>query len=66
VPTGALHRFVTGDKGGHAVVISPPNLEFYFWKVSKLLSKGHVTFEQESEIAKKYGQFFSDGYKHWV
>ncbi len=66
VPKGALHRFVTGDKGGHAVVISPPNLEFYFWEVSKLLSKGDVTFEQESEIGKKYGQLFSDGSKHWA
>ena len=64
VPTGALHRFVTGDKGGHVMVISPPNLEFYFWEVSKLLSKCDVTFEQESEIAKKYGQIFSDGSKH--
>ena len=65
VPIGALHRFVTGEKGGHVIVISPPNLEFYFWDVSKLLSERKVTFEEESEIGKKYGQIFSDGSKHW-
>jgi quercetin dioxygenase-like cupin family protein len=31
VPKGILHRFVVGDKGGHALVISPPELEFYFF-----------------------------------
>jgi len=67
IPTGALHRFVTGSNGGHAIVISPPNLEFYFWEVSKLLAKGNdVSFEQESQIGKKYGQIFlSDNSKHW-
>ena len=64
-PTGALHRFVTGANGGHAIVFSPPNLEFYFWEVSKLLAKGDVSFEQESEIGKKYGQIFLDGSQHW-
>ena len=65
VPTGASHRFVTGDNGGHVIVISPPNLEFYFWEVSQLLAKGDVSFEQESEIGKKYGQIFLGGSKHW-
>jgi quercetin dioxygenase-like cupin family protein len=65
VPTGTPHRFVTGHSGGHVVVISPPNLEFYFWEVSQLLVKGNVSFEQESEIGKKYGQIFLDGSKHW-
>ena len=66
VPTGASHRFVTGSNGGHAIVFSPPNLEFYFWEVSKLLEKGTVSFEQESEIGKKYGQIFLEGSKHWA
>ena len=65
VPTDAPHRFVTGDKGGHAFVISPPDLEFYFWEVGKLLAKGEVTFETESDIAKQYGQVFLDSTKHW-
>ena len=65
VPTGASHRFVSGDNGGHVIVISPPNLEFYFWEVSQLLAKGDVSFEQESVIGKKYGQIFLDDSKHW-
>ena len=65
VPTGASHRFVTGPNEGHVIVISPPNLEFYFWEVSQLLAKGDVSFEQESEIGKKYGQIFLDDSKHW-
>ena len=65
VPTDASHRFVTGPNGGHVMVISPPNLEFYFWEVSQLLAKGDVSFEEESEIGKKYGQLFLDGSNHW-
>ncbi len=65
VPKGAPHRFATGKKGGHAFVISPPELEFYFWKVGQLLAKGDVSFETESKIAKQYGQVFLDSTKHW-
>jgi quercetin dioxygenase-like cupin family protein len=36
VPKEAPHRFVVGHKGGHALVISPPELEFYFFKVNYL------------------------------
>jgi quercetin dioxygenase-like cupin family protein len=66
VPIGSPHRFVTGENGGHVIVISPPNLEFYFWEVSKLLEKGTISYEQESDIGKKYGQFFLDDTKHWT
>ena len=66
VPTGTSHRFVTGKNGGHVIVISPPNLEFYFWKVSKLLEKGTVSHEQESHIGEKYGQIFLDDISHWT
>ena len=65
VPTDTLHRFVTGPNRGHVIVISPLNLEFYFWEVSKLLAKDNMFFDQESEIRKKYGQNFSDSSKHW-
>jgi quercetin dioxygenase-like cupin family protein len=65
VPKGAPHRFVVGYKGGHAVVISPPELEFYFFKVSELLDKGEVSYETESSIGKQYGQVFLDNTKHW-
>ena len=65
VPINTPHKFVTGKKGGHVIVVSPPNLEFYFWEVGKLLEKETVSFEQESEIAKKHGQIFLDDTKHW-
>jgi len=65
VPKGVPHRFVVGNKGGHILVISPPELEFYFWEISKLLDKGKVSFETESSIAKQYGQIFLDNTKHW-
>ena len=66
VPTGSPHRFVTGDDGGHVIVSSPPNLEFYFWEVSKLLEKGTVSYEQESKIGRKYGQIFLEDANHWT
>jgi len=66
VPTGSPHRFVSGESGGHVIVISPPELEFYFWKVGKLLEKGSISYEQEAEIAKKYGQIFLDNTNHWT
>ena len=65
VPKGVPHRFVVGEKRGHALVISPPNLEFYFFKVSELLEKGEVAYETESSIGKQYGQVFLDNTKHW-
>jgi quercetin dioxygenase-like cupin family protein len=65
VPKGSPHRFVVGYKGGHALVISPPELEFYFFKVSELLDKGDVSYETESTIGKQYGQVFLDNTKHW-
>ena len=65
VPKGAPHRFVSGKNGGHSLVISPPELEFYFYKVSELLEKGKVSMETESSIAKQYGQVFIDNSKHW-
>jgi quercetin dioxygenase-like cupin family protein len=65
VPTGAPHRFVVGEKGGHAIVISPPDLEFYFFKVGELLDKGEVSYQTEFDIGKQYGQVFLDKTKHW-
>ena len=32
VPKETPHRFEVGPKGGHAIVISPPELEFYFFQ----------------------------------
>ncbi|MDN5846752.1 MAG: cupin domain-containing protein [Candidatus Nitrosocosmicus sp.] len=33
-PKETPHRFEVGHKGGHSLVISPPELEFYFFKVN--------------------------------
>ena len=41
-----------GYKGGHALLISPPEFEFYFFKVSELLDKAQVSYETESIIGK--------------
>ena len=65
VPQGSPHRFVVGHKGGHALVVSPPDLEFYFFKVSELLDKGEASYMIESKIGKQYGQVFLDSNKHW-
>jgi quercetin dioxygenase-like cupin family protein len=65
VPKGTPHRFVVGYKGGHALVISPPELEFYFFKVSELLDKGEISHMKESNIGKQYGQVFLDNTNHW-
>jgi quercetin dioxygenase-like cupin family protein len=66
VPKETPHKFVVGQKGGHALVISPPDLEFYFLKVSELLGKGDVSHITESSIGEQYGQVFLDiNNKHW-
>jgi quercetin dioxygenase-like cupin family protein len=65
VPKGIPHRFDVGKKGGHALVISPPKLEFYFFEVSELLEKGEVSYMTESRIGEQYGQVFLESTKHW-
>lgn len=65
VPKDTPHRFEVGRTRGHAIVISPPELEFYFFKVGELLTKGQVSYAEESTIGKKYGQVFLDDTKHW-
>lgn len=65
VPKGVPHRFIVGPQGGRAIVISPPGLEFYFFKVSELLDKDEVSYEVESNIGEQHGQIFLDNAKHW-
>jgi quercetin dioxygenase-like cupin family protein len=65
VPKDIPHRFEVGTGGGHAIVISPPELEVYFFKVSELSAKGQISYEEESKVGKKYGQVFLDSTKHW-
>lgn len=65
VPKDTAHRFEVGTEGGHAIVISPPELEFYFFNVGELLAKRQVSYEEESNIGKEYGQVFLDDTNHW-
>lgn len=65
VPKNSPHKFNTGNSGGEFLVISPPDLEHYFYEVSQLLIKGNVTWDVESTIAKKYGQIFLENTNHW-
>ena len=65
IPKGVSHRFVAGNKGGRALITSPPRLEHYFFKVSELLTRGEVPWKTESNIANQYGQIFLDNTKHW-
>ncbi|HKR73562.1 MAG TPA: cupin domain-containing protein [Candidatus Nitrosocosmicus sp.] len=65
VPKETPHRFEVGPKGGHAIVVSPPELEFYFFNVSELLSIGELSYEEETYIGAKYGQVFLENTKHW-
>jgi quercetin dioxygenase-like cupin family protein len=47
VPKETPHRFIVGYKGEHALVISPPELEFYFFKVNYLTkAKFHMKQNQ--------------------
>ena len=66
VPKGTPHKFNAGSDGGEFLVISPPNLENYFYEVSQMLTKGSVTLDVESTIAKKHGQIFLEHTNHWV
>ena len=46
-----------GDEGGHTLVISPPELEFYFFKVSELLDKGEVSYKQNQVLENNMVRF---------
>ena len=65
VPKGTPHKFTAGNNGGQFLVISPPDLENYFYEVSQLLQKSNVTWDIESKIAKQYGQMFLEDANHW-
>jgi mannose-6-phosphate isomerase-like protein (cupin superfamily) len=42
VPKNTPHKFTVGNEGGEVLIISPPDLENYFFQVSELLQKGLV------------------------
>ncbi|MGI0018012.1 MAG: cupin domain-containing protein [Nitrosotalea sp.] len=65
VPKATPHKFTTGASGGEVLIISPPDLENYFYQVNVLLKKGSVSWETESSIAQQYGQVFLENTNHW-
>jgi mannose-6-phosphate isomerase-like protein (cupin superfamily) len=65
IPRGLPHNYRSGSKDGKVLVISPAGLEKYFEKVADALQAGHLTWELEKEIARRYGQEFLDSLKHW-
>ncbi len=65
IPKGIPHNYHSGANGGKVLVLSPAGLEKYFAGVADVLKIGTITWGQEQEIAKKYGQEFLDNLKHW-
>jgi mannose-6-phosphate isomerase-like protein (cupin superfamily) len=65
IPKDTPHKFTTGNSGGEVLIISPPDLENYFYQVSVMLKKGIVSWETEVGIAQQYGQVFLEHTNHW-
>lgn len=65
IPKGVPHNYQSGPAGGKVLVISPAGLEGYFEQVADIIKEGSITWQTELEIAKKYGQEFLDGLRHW-
>jgi mannose-6-phosphate isomerase-like protein (cupin superfamily) len=65
IPAGVAHRYVTGSEGGRALVVCPPDLEYYNESVAELLQAGALSLEGEFAIAKRYGQEFLNDAAHW-
>ena len=68
IPKGIPHNYQSGPQGGKVLVISPAGLEGYFKEVADILNmKGkEIPWNQEVEIARRYGQEFLDSLKHWT
>jgi quercetin dioxygenase-like cupin family protein len=67
IPKGLPHNYHSGPQGGKVLVISPSGLEGYFKEVADILHKqdNKISWNQEVEIAKRYGQEFLDNLNHW-
>jgi mannose-6-phosphate isomerase-like protein (cupin superfamily) len=68
IPKNTPHNYQSGPRGGKVLVISPAGIEGYFKEVADILLKqaNEIPWIQEVEIAKRYGQEFLDGLKHWT
>jgi quercetin dioxygenase-like cupin family protein len=65
ISKGIPHNYHSGAAGGKVLVLTPAGLEKYFEGVADALKVGPITWEQEQEIAMRYGQEFLDKLKHW-
>ncbi len=67
IPKGLPHNYQSGPQGGKVLVISPSGLEGYFKEVADILHNqdNKISWNQEVEIAKRYGQEFLDNLNHW-
>jgi quercetin dioxygenase-like cupin family protein len=65
IPAGVPHRFVAGPDGGKVIIISPPDLDRYFWNVGVATAQGELSFVDESAVAAEHGQAFLDSGAHW-
>ena len=66
IPNGISHSYQSGLQGGKVLVISPAELEGYFKEVEDILFSQwkEISWNQEVEIAQRYGQEFLDSLKH--
>jgi mannose-6-phosphate isomerase-like protein (cupin superfamily) len=60
IPKSIPHNYQSGSQGGKVLVIAPGGLERYFKEVSNILLRedNKISWNQEVEIAKRYGQEF--------
>ncbi|HYX56750.1 MAG TPA: cupin domain-containing protein [Nitrososphaeraceae archaeon] len=65
IPKRIEHKYQSGSNGGKVLVICPAGLEKYFREIAETLRIGPITWELEQEIARRYGQEFLEGLKHW-
>lgn len=67
IPKGIPHNYQSGPQGGKVLVISPAGLEGYFKEVADILYKrdNKLSWNEEMEVAKRYGQEFLDNLRHW-
>jgi quercetin dioxygenase-like cupin family protein len=68
IPKGIPHNYQSGPQGGKVLVISPAGLEGYFKEVANVLHihNDKISWNEEVEIARRYGQEFLDNLKHWA
>jgi mannose-6-phosphate isomerase-like protein (cupin superfamily) len=68
IPKDTSHNYQSGPEGGKVLVICPAGLEGYFKEVEDILLRQgkEIPWNQEVEIAKRYGQEFLDSLKHWT